>query len=166
MTAFLCGSCEWGTLFSQMVKLPILPVHFWGMSCMNCTFEISPNCLNDIEIRRLWWPHFLANDRSTWPCVLDHQLPGWWVQIFLQYFLITCWIHLAINFDQVPCATEAHTSPTQEWCLIDSSPNVAFMVSKKLHFGLITPNNFVPEVMSLFSLLFDVLWAGCFVALA
>ena len=37
-------------------------------------------------------------------------------------------------------------------------PCVAFMgVAKKLHFGLINPNNVVPEVLRLVSVLFGVL---------
>ena len=94
------------------------------------------------------------------------------MQIFLQYFLITWCIHLAINFDHVPCATEAHTSPKHQRStsmlhsrngvlfiigLIGLSSNVVFMVAaKKFNFGLITTNNFVPEVLRLVSLLFAV----------
>ncbi len=124
----------------------------------------------------------VANDRATWPFVLDRCHVGMskyvpcaasGLQIFLQYFLITCCIHLAISFDQVSCAFVAHTSPKHQRPtsmfhsrngvpfikgLVDSSPNVTFMVvAKKLNFGLITPNDFVPEVLRLVSVLFGVL---------
>lgn len=42
--------------------------------------------------------------------------------------------------------------------LVDTSPNLAFMVvAKKFNFALITPNYFVPEVLGLVSLLFGML---------
>ena len=42
--------------------------------------------------------------------------------------------------------------------LVDSSSNVVFMVvAKELNFGLITPNDFVPENLKLVSVLFGVL---------
>ena len=85
----------------------------------------------------------------------------------------SCCIHLAINFDQISCAFLAHTSPKHQRSisvfhsrnsvpfiigLVDSSPNVAFMVvTKKLHFDLITPNYFVPEGLRLVSVPFGVL---------
>ena len=93
--------------------------------------------------------------------------------MFLQYFLITYCIHLAINFDQNSCAFVAHTSPKHQRStavfhsrnggpfiigLVVSSLNVVFMVvAKKLNFGLITPNDFVPEGLRLVSVLFGVL---------
>ena len=35
------------------------------------------------------------------PSASHAQLPGWWMQMFLQYFLMTYCIHLANNFDQI-----------------------------------------------------------------
>ena len=120
------------------------------------------------------WSHLLSNNRLT-------SLLCWNVQVrpmaasglMSASFLITCCIHLAIYFDQVSCAFVTHTFPKHQRStsmfhsrngvpfiigLVDSSPNIMFMVvAKKLNFGLITQNYFVPEVLRLVSVLFGIL---------
>lgn len=104
---------------------------FWiiGLSYMNCTCAISPEWVNEIEVRKLWRPlqnlhyfSFLVLPPKAWlglvfwiivmpesPSASHVRFPGCWMQISLSCFLITCFIPLSHQFDDIGYAVVAHT---------------------------------------------------------
>lgn len=108
---------------------------------------------------------FWIIDMLKCPSSFHAQLPGWWVQIFLQFFFFffDYILHSSCHqfWPDFLCLFSSHMTKTSAIhlcfndvnfiiCLVDSSPNVTFIVvAKKFNFGLITSNNFVPEGLSL-----------------
>lgn len=132
---------------------------------MKCTSDISPEKLNDIEVRRLSWPpqnlHFFV-------LLLLCPVNGWfglvfWIIVTLEGPSASCaqfsdwWVQIVINFYEYPCAFIAYIlSKTLKIHLhvskyklctfpidfVDSPPNIAFMVlTINFTFGLITSND-------------------------
>ena len=68
------------------------------------------------------------------PSTSHAQLPVWWAQIFLQFFLITCCIQLAINFGNIPKTSAIHLRVSQwEWCTFHHRP--CWLLSKYNVYG-------------------------------
>lgn len=105
----------------------------------------------------------VVNDRLTWLCVVDHCRVG-----RSKYIPCTVYGLMSANFPLVFFAFVAHTSPKPQrstsmfhsWNsvpfiigLVDTSPNVMFVV----HFGVITPNDFIPEGLRLVLVVIGIL---------
>lgn len=104
----------------------------------------------------------VANDTSTWPCVLDRCHVGMSKYVPCAAFgLISAFAfvaHTSLKHQRSTSVFHSRKGVPFIISLVDSSPNVTFMVvAKKFNIGLITPNDFVPEVLRLVSLLFDIL---------
>lgn len=104
----LIGCCEWGFLFSEAIKLPILswvPVYSWPVSHKMHVWYL-------LRVAQWFWGQetematpepsldsSVASDRSTWPCVLvlmmkfpntsNVQLLGWFWTDFLSGLILT-----------------------------------------------------------------------------
>lgn len=132
---FFCGSCGWGSLIFSDGKAahsswPNTSI-FCKLSCMNYMFEIFPNWLNYVEVRRPRWPlpepsllSAVTKERSTWPCVLVHCHFG-----MSECIPCAASCLMSANFPPVfsentlhspchqfwPIAWVAHTSPKHQW---------------------------------------------------